>query len=229
MGETKLEMQEQELLAAIDSVPYPSLKLKTNVTIPPCMLAVLPFRGTINSDHMGQLFENQVGGYLQVKYQNLHVLPMVHRINGIIPGMVSVAAINLGDEEIRLNKMEDLGYLAPLQLDVSEILTTTAQEALMDEGYATKEEDPKENEPYSSFITSAADVEGPRRGNLQDFEVTDQEKENFQELCKEFSDVFSSDSKDIGRTPLIKMDIDTGDSPPVYQTLHFTPKTRRMG
>ena len=216
-------MQEQELVPTIDSAPYPSLKLKTNVTIPPCTLAVWPLPGTIDSDNMGQLCENQVGVDLQDKSQNLHVIPMVHRIDGIIPGMVPVAAINLGDEEIRLNRMEDFGYLAPVQLDVSEISTTTAQEAPTDKAYATKEEDPKENEPYSSFITSPANVEGPRRGNLQDFEVTDLEKGKFQDLCREFSDVFSSDSKDIGCTPFIKMVIDTRDSPPVCQRPYILP------
>ena len=75
--------------------------------------------------------------------------------------MIPIAAINLGDEEIRLTRTEDLGYLAPLQLDVSEISTTTAQEAVTDEGYATGDENSSEKELYSSFITSPADTEGP--------------------------------------------------------------------
>ena len=40
-------------------------------------------------------------------------------------------------------------------------------------------------------------------------------EEQFEQLCKEFEDVFSKDSIDIGKTPLITMDIDTGDSPPI--------------
>ena len=42
-------------------------------------------------------------------------------------------------------------------------------------------------------------------------------KEQFNQLCKEFEDVFSKDSTDIGKTPLITMDIDTGDSQPICQ------------
>ena len=42
-------------------------------------------------------------------------------------------------------------------------------------------------------------------------------------MCNEFSDVFSSDSKDIGHTPLIKMDIETEDSPPICQRPYALP------
>ena len=54
---------------------------------------------------------------------------------------------------------------------------------------------------------------------LQDAEVTEEYREKFRLLCKEFEDVFSKDSTDIGKTPLITMDIDTGDSPPVCQAI----------
>ena len=53
---------------------------------------------------------------------------------------------------------------------------------------------------------------------LQDAEVTEEYTEKFRLLCQEFEDVFSKDSTDIGKTPLITMDIDTGDSPPVCQS-----------
>ena len=42
-------------------------------------------------------------------------------------------------------------------------------------------------------------------------------KKAFKELCAEFKDIFSVDSSDIGKTPLVEMEIDTGDSPPTTQ------------
>ena len=39
-------------------------------------------------------------------------------------------------------------------------------------------------------------------------------KKEFEELCEEYNDIFSKDSSDIGKTPLITMKIETGDSPP---------------
>ena len=49
---------------------------------------------------------------------------------------------------------------------------------------------------------------------LQDAEVTEENREKFKLLCKEFEDIFSKNLSDIGKTPLITMDIDTGDSLP---------------
>ena len=56
----------------------------------------------------------------------------------------------------------------------------------------------------SDFISSPADVAGPHKANLQDFKVTEEETKAFKELCKKYSDVFSENSGDIGRTLLIK-------------------------
>ena len=62
---------------------------------------------------------------------------------------------------------------------------------------------------------------------LQDAEVTEECREKFRLLCKEFEDVFSKYSTDIGRTPLVTMDIDTGDSPPVCQKPYNLPLKHR--
>ena len=92
---------------------------------------------------------------LQDEHQNLHVVPVVHQVDDITPSMIPIAAINLGDKEIRLTWTEDLGYLAPLQLDVSEISMATAQETIVDQGYAMGDED-------SGVEPSPADIEGPQ-------------------------------------------------------------------
>ena len=48
-------------------------------------------------------------------------------------------------------------------------------------------------------------------------------KKEFKELCEEYNDIFSKDSSDIGKTPLITMEIETGDSPPVCQRPYNLP------
>ena len=65
----------------------------------------------------------------------------------------------------------------------------------------------------TAFICSPADVPGPRKVQLEDLEVTPDVKQKFEELCKRYGDTFSKNNEDIGRTKLVKMDIDTGDSP----------------
>ena len=73
------------------------------------------------------------------------------------------------------------------------------------------------------FIISPAEVNTHRKMQFQDAEVSKIYKEQFKKLCKEFEDVFSKDSTDIGKTPLITMDIDTGDSPPICQKPYNLP------
>ena len=74
-----------------------------------------------------------------------------------------------------------------------------------------------------TFITSPADVDTHRKVKLQDAKVLEKYKEEFEKLCEEYNDIFSKDSSDIGKTPLITMEIDTGDSPLVCQRPYNLP------
>ena len=68
-----------------------------------------------------------------------------------------------------------------------------------------------------------------RKVNLQDAQVSAKYREQFKQLCEESEDIFSKDSTDIGKTSLITMNIDTGDSPPsMSETLQFATKTQGM-
>ena len=67
----------------------------------------------------------------------------------------------------------------------------------------------------NAFLTSPADIPGPRKVDLQDADVKPTTRSAFDELCEKYPTIFSKGNEDIGRTQLIMMDIDTGDSPPV--------------
>ena len=75
----------------------------------------------------------------------------------------------------------------------------------------------------TAFLCSPADVQGPRKMQLQDLEVTPDVKEKFEELCERYGYTFSKNNEDIGRKKLVKMDIDTGDSPPVSSRPYKLP------
>ena len=77
--------------------------------------------------------------------------------------------------------------------------------------------------PDTAFICSPADVPGPRKVQLQDLEVTPDVKQKFEELCERYEDAFSKNNEDISRMKLVKMDIDTGDSPPVSSGPYTLP------
>ena len=67
------------------------------------------------------------------------------------------------------------------------------------------------------FITSPVEVDPRPPVKLKDAEVSPEHCQAFEELCEEFADVFSQDSGDLGKTPLMKMEIPTGDNPPMSQ------------
>ena len=52
---------------------------------------------------------------------------------------------------------------------------------------------------------------------MRDVEITPEWRQKFEGLYKKYNKVFSTDSADIGKTPIIQMEIDTGDNPPVSQ------------
>ena len=74
-----------------------------------------------------------------------------------------------------------------------------------------------------AFITSPTDIDTHRKVKLQDTEVLDYYKKEFEKLCEEYKDIFSKDSSHIGKTPLITMEIETGDSPLVCQRPYNLP------
>ena len=71
--------------------------------------------------------------------------------------------------------------------------------------------------PMSEMICSPGEVKFHRRVELKDHDASEDTKKHFEELCQQFPEVFST-NKDIGRTNLITMDIDTGDSQPSMKT-----------
>ena len=58
---------------------------------------------------------------------------------------------------------------------------------------------------------------------MQHAEVTKEHQEAFKELCNEYKDIFTIDSSNIGKTPLVEMEIDTSDSPPITQRPYTLP------
>ena len=58
---------------------------------------------------------------------------------------------------------------------------------------------------------------------LQDADITEAQQKAFKELCNEFKAIFCIDSSDIRKTPLLEMEIDTGDSPPITPKPYTLP------
>ena len=65
----------------------------------------------------------------------------------------------------------------------------------------------------SNFIKSPVEVESHRKVDLEDKKIKEETRQEFNKLCDQFDDTISKGSDDIGKTLLVEMDIDTGDSP----------------
>ena len=75
----------------------------------------------------------------------------------------------------------------------------------------------------TAFICYPADVPGPHKVQLQDENITTDIRQKFEELCEEYGEAFSKNNEDIGQTKLVKIDIDTEDSPPVSSRPYTLP------
>ena len=140
------------------------------------------------------------------------------------PNFLLTNELNLSeDEKIFLRKGEILGHLEPCSIGMNDIVKEDWSEMEEIEG--------EENEviPLEKkfIITSPAEVNTYRKMQLQDADIAKKYKEQFGQLCKGFEDIFSKNSTDIGKTPLITMDIDTGDSPPTCQKPYNLPLKHR--
>ena len=77
--------------------------------------------------------------------------------------------------------------------------------------------------PDTAFICSPAEVPGLHKVQLQEKDITTDIRQKFEELCEEYGEAFSKNNEDISRTKLVKMDIDTGDRPPVSSRPYTLP------
>ena len=148
---------------------------------------------------------------------------MIHNADTYIPDTVPMVLINFSLDDVSIPKGEIMGFLQIQTIDISEIKTETSTEP---SPVSIGEEDVREdsqNPEEKKFITSPTDIEIHRKVNLQDADVSNELQKAFQDLCHEFKDIFSVDSGDIGKTPLVEMEIYTGDSPPITQKPYTLP------
>ena len=75
----------------------------------------------------------------------------------------------------------------------------------------------------TDFLISPGDIYPNRKVKLEDAEITAETRKRLKEICEKHPEAFSKNNKDIGRTTLIEMEIDTGDSLPVAQNPYTLP------
>ena len=221
--ECRLDHKQEELVATVDLQDKLTLSLKSGIHIPGRTVAILNVNSSVHQNDIGQFYSVRANSLLEDEYPQLQIVPTLHKVDNTNTTLIPFVMINLGEDYVFLPKGQVVGFLDAECTDVSEIeldITTVTVNA-MDIPTTIKEKVMKkdQNAVPSDFITSPADVAEPRKADLLDFEVTAEETEAFNKLCDKYAD----NSGDIGRTPLIKMDIDTGENPPVCQRSYTLP------
>ena len=161
---------------------------------------------------------------------NLGVIPMIHNVDMHKTENVPLVVVNFSTEDIHLLKGEVMGFIQNQSLDISEIIIETSAEpsTLMIEDNDKEvlqnlNGEVNKDNMERRFITSPTDIEVHRKVDLQDADITETQWKAFKDLCTEFKDIFSVDSEDIGKTPLLEVEIDTGDSLPITQKPYTLP------
>ena len=226
---------------------YPKLKAIKCIDIQARSIMVITTKADFQIQDQGKIFEVKPTEEFVINHPNLIILPIIHKTDTENRENVPYLLINLANDDEHILKGEEIAIMEELMVNSDQIqreevkqktkehlksdLKVRKNEIHFEEEVNYMEEEiitescdsDEEGEVEKKFITSPADIETQRKVKLQDAYITEIDKARFRCLCKEFEDVFSKSSEDIAHTPLVTMDIDTGDSPPVCQKPYNLP------
>ena len=218
-GKCILDYQQQELIASLNVENKPQLSLANSITLPGRSLAVVCVCNDLEPEQSGQIYEVKPSQILNDKHPNLCIIPMIHNVDVHKTENVPLVVINLLTEDVYLSKGVVMGFMQSQSLDISEIVTKTSTEP----SPIILEDDDKEVLQRQNGEISSESKEKRFITSLADIEVTETQRNAFEDLCTEFKDIFSIDSSDIGKTPLIEVEINTGDCPLITQKPYTLP------
>ena len=227
MENVYLTINNMNLVASFDIADKPQHNMAHSVALPGRTLAVVCIYNNLDLDQSGYIYEIEPSHNLYEKYPNLCVIPMIHNVDIHKTENVPLVVINLSSDEVYLLKGETMGFMQNQSLDIFKIMTETSTEPSPiifeddDKEVLNKQEGAVNEE--KRFITSPTDIEVHRKVELQDADITEVQRNAFKDLCTEFNDIFSTDSGDIGKTPLLEVEIHTGDSLPITQKPYTLP------
>ena len=190
--------------------------------IPARTLVVLEGRTKLKRYHQHKFYEMSPDPTREKEYLHLKMYPILHQANICGNMKVPICIINFGDEEAHLYPDKKIGTLQEEKLNPKDLQTNTSYESIceVDEGEEAdffSELAYKDKITEGKVITSPADIQPQTKPMLKDADITPEWRQRFEGLYEKYRKVFSKNSEDIGKTPIIQMEIDTGDNTPVSQ------------
>ena len=198
------------------------LSLTSSIRIPPHTITVAVVECARPLDSTMDIRAD--AGFLR-DFPNIHVAcSYINNSKGsLAPNCIPFALTNLSMHSQYLGKDKVVGF-AQLPAEDVEVHTLADHDELAEMMRGPRNHIPhKQQAKYklpiisldNAFITSPADVSGPRKVDLQDADITPSTRSAFDALCEKYPKVFSKGNENIGRTQLVTMNIDMRDSPPV--------------
>ena len=230
-GTFALQRGEELLVESIEVCfknSLPKISAYRHYTVPARSIMIVNAKVNMQLQDQGRVFEVTATPEFIYKHPGIATLPILHKTDLETRENVPYLLINLSMEDEEIDKGEEMAdmNLCPYQLQEKGEESLTEEEINFIEDEKVFEQYDLINESDNvekKFITSPAQVESQRRVKLQDAQVTEKDKQNFRNLCQEYADIFSKSSEDIGHTPLVTMEIETGDSPPICQKPYSLP------
>ena len=231
-GTFALQRGEEVLVESIEVCfenTNPIITAYRHYAVPARSIMIVTAKANMQLQDQGRVFEVKATPSFIDKHPNMITLPVLHKTDQETRENVPYLLINLSMEDEEIEKGEELAEMTvcPYQLNEVETEQTDEEEEVnnIEEDKIFEKCDMFDDkiEVEKKFITSPAQIESQRKVKLQNAPITDEDRSNFKELCNKYTDIFSRSSEDIGHTPLLKMDIDTGDSPPVCQRPYSLP------
>ena len=203
------------------------LSLTNSIRIPPHTIAVAvvecatPLNSTMDIRADEGFFRD---------FPNIHVARSYvnNPQQSLAPNCIPFTFTNLSMYSQYLGKDKVVGFAQPIAEDV-EVHALADHEEIAEMMRGPRNHIPRKTQAKykmpiipldNAFITSPADVPGPRKVDLQDADITPGTRSAFDALCEKYPKVFSKGNEDIGRTQLVTMDIDMRDSPPISSRLY---------
>ena len=196
------------------------LSLANSIRIPPHTIAVAVVECATPLNSTMDIRADE--GFLR-DFPNIHVARSYVNAphQSLAPNCIPFAFTNLSMYSQYLGKDKVVGFAQPVAEDV-EVHALADHDKIAEMMRGPQNHIPcKTQAKYkmpiipldNAFITSPADVPGPRKVDLQDADITPGTRSAFDALCEKYPKVFSKGNEDIGCTQLVTMDIDMGDSP----------------
>ena len=219
--------QNNEVIAETKEYQSPSrssVSLKKNMKIPPCLCAVVDVDINTMEEIKVEIIPDQL--WLSAN-PNICSYPVIADLKDKVPDTVTpFIIVNFSHHEHLHLPKDHVVAFAEKDCNEGEVLEICTMEQLERDLPRNWIPERKHQEKLSEFFENPfkqkeddflkSPVEAPvhRKVLLEDKDISPKTQQAFDKLCEKYDDIISKNNGDIGKTMLVKMEIDTGNLPP---------------